>query len=382
MRHKTLFILLVVLISLPAIQYYIPIVGVKKLKGWFIQQPNPELTWEKWFNGSFQIEKEKHLKQNFGFRPDFVRVNNQIDYSLFNELHTNSVIVGKEEYLYEHNYIKAYYGTDFVGDSIITDKIDKLNVIQTKLEKKGKKVCVVLAPGKASFFPEYIPEEHIKIPSQQTNYKAYLDALNKTDIPLIDFQDWFIKNKNKSDYPLYAKGGIHWSRYGEIIAADSIVSYVGQLTQKNVPNLVIDKINVSAKNKFTDYDIGEALNLLFHQSTSTYPMAYPEYHIEKDSTTQQVKTLFVSDSYYWGMFNSGFSNSLFGNGQFWYYNQQIYPDSYTSPLNVEDVDIIKSVEQNDVVVLMSTDANLFKFAYGFIDQLYNAYQKEDSLSLN
>ena len=29
---------------------------------------------------------------------------------------------------------------------------------------------------------------------------------------------------------------------------------------------------------------------------------------------------------------------------------------------------------------MSTDANLFKFAFGFIDQLYDAYNKAESNS--
>lgn len=382
MPKKKLFIFIALLICLPGFQYYTSVIKVKKLKGWFTEEPNPVLTVEHWLDGSFQAKKEKHLKQKFGLRPDFVRINNQIDYSLFGELHANSVIVGQEEYLYELNYIKAYYGTDFIGDSIITEKIDKLSYIQTVLESKGKKLCVVIAPGKATYFPEYIPKHLQQDKPGQTNYASYIAQLNKTTIPLIDFQDWFLKNKSTTKYPLYAKGGIHWSRYGEILATDSIITYLGQLTNRQVPDLVIDQIEVSSKNQFRDYDIGEALNLLFKQSTSTYPMAYPTYHVESDSTTQPIKTLFVSDSFYWGMFNSGFSYSLFGHGQFWFYNQQIYPDSYKKALNVSDIDLIQGVEAHDVVTLMSTDANLYKFAFGFIDQLYDAYKKQESIQQN
>ena len=380
MQKKKLFIFIVILLSLPGLQYFTSLINVKPLKGWFVKPPNPEFSVNTWFDGTFQQNKETYLKENFGFRPDFVRINNQFDYSLFNKLHANSVIVGKEEYLFELNYIKAYYGTDFVGDSIIIDKIRKLNDIQSILKQKGKEICVILAPGKATYFPEYIPESHKKDTRKPTNYDAYLREINKTNIPLINFQDWFLKQKSSTPYPLYAKGGIHWSRYGEVIAADSIITYIGDLTGKRVPDLVIDNIEMSSKNKFTDYDIGEALNLFLSQNTSTYPMAYPNYHIESDSTTEHAKTLFVSDSFYWGMFNSGFSTSLFGQGQFWFYNQQIYPDSYNQALNVSDIDIIEKVEENDVVVLMSTDANLFKFAFGFIDQLYDAYHKPKSNS--
>lgn len=380
MAKKRLYILLIILISLPGLQYFSSLVKVKPLKGWFAQPSNPTLSLDNWFNGSFQENKETYLKDKFGFRPHFVQINNQIDYSLFNKLHANSVIVGKEEYLFEHNYIKAYYGTDFVGDSVITDKMEKLDTIQAYLNKLGKKICIVLAPGKASFFPEYIPDAYKQDQVGKTNYAGYLSSLKESNIPYIDFQNWFLEQKESSSYPLYAKGGIHWSRYGEVIAADSIITYIGELTHKNVPDLVIDNIEMSNKNKFTDYDIGEALNLLVNQGTSTYPMAYPNYHIKTDSNTENVKTLFVSDSFYWGMFNSGFASSLFGQGKFWFYNEQIYPDSYEASINVSEVDIIKRVEEHDVIVLMSTDANLYKFAYGFIDQLYDAYIHQDSTS--
>ena len=111
-------------------------------------------------------------------------------------------------------------------------------------------------------------------------------------------------------------------------------------------------------------------------------MAYPIFQIIKNNNPLEVKVLTVSDSYYWGMFNWGLSKDVFGNGQFWYYNQQIYPDSYDNPLNVSDVDIISEVEKNNVIIMISTDANLYKFPFGFIDQLYNAYFDKEKKLIN
>ena len=76
------------------------------------------------------------------------------------------------------------------------------------------------------------------------------------------------------------------------------------------------------------------------------------------------------------MFNYGFSRDLFGDGEFWYYNKLIYPDSYITPLEVSTINIKEKAEENDVIILLSTDANLYKFAFGFIEELYEAYLDE------
>jgi len=154
---------------------------------------------------------------------------------------------------------------------------------------------------------------------------------------------------------------------------DSLLSKVGEIRSAEMPKVVIDEFIVQEENKDGDYDIGDGMNLFF--DLPTFPMAYPKFHIEADASLKQQKVLFVADSYYWGMFNYGFSRDLFGDGRFWYYNKAIYPDSYDSPITVQDIDIKAKAEENDVIIILSTDANLYKFAFGFIDQLYEAYQQ-------
>jgi hypothetical protein len=39
-----------------------------------------------WINGDYQREKEKYFNDQFGFRNDFVRLHNQIGYSLFKKM--------------------------------------------------------------------------------------------------------------------------------------------------------------------------------------------------------------------------------------------------------------------------------------------------------
>ena len=94
----------------------------------------------------------------------------------------------------------------------------------------------------------------------------------------------------------------------------------------------------------------------------------------KDSVTEKSpKVLTVGDSYYWGMFNWGLTEFGFNKAQFWFYNNEIYPDIYDGDAKVSNVDIVAEVEKNDFILLLVTDANLHKFCFGFIDQLYDGY---------
>jgi hypothetical protein len=79
----------------------------------------------------------------------------------------------------------------------------------------GKQVLVILAPGKASYFPEFIPDEMATITKLNTNYEGYKAELKESTVPFIDAHQWFRNMKDTSRYPLFPKCGIHWSKYGE-----------------------------------------------------------------------------------------------------------------------------------------------------------------------
>lgn len=358
-------------IALPMVQHLTGIKYVEPLKGAVVLAEPGNLSDSSWLNGQFQDQTDKYLNDQFGFRPHFVRLHNQLKYSMYGDINANGVIIGKEGYMYEWNYIRSYYGLDFIGDSLIRDKSNKIRAVQDSLKARGKTLLVILAPGKGSFFPEFFPDSSVR-EIGKTNYSSYLASFKEDSINCIDFKKWFLSMKGKTPYPLYAKGGIHWSKYGEILAADSMVHHLEYLSNRDLPEIVIDTIIESATNKNGDYDIGEGLNILFQ--TSTYPMGYPEFHLEQKEQNN-TKVLFVADSYYWGMFNYGFSNSLFNDGEFWFYNHQVYPLSYEKPTTVADLDFRQKVEENDIIVLMATDANLYSFAFGFVDKLYSEYAK-------
>lgn len=363
---------IIVFLWLPFLQSFTDYFELEPLKGDVETVADVTFDKDNWFSGEYQSGKAKYLKNNFGFRRTMVRVNNQKLYNLYNKTTAKKVIVGKDEYLYEENYIEAYLGNNFIGEKKITHNVTRLKQVKQELSKLGKNIVYIMAPGKASYFPEFIPDKYgEKREDVVTNYEGYLKEFAKQKIDYIDFNQWFRDNKGKTIYPLYAKCGIHWSKYSEMLVADSIIGYIEALKGIELPQLIIDKTELSEENKYEDYDVGNGMNLLFN--LSTYPMGYSSFHFEKKETKTPLNAVIVADSYYWGIFNYGIPNNIFNKHQFWYYNNQVYPESYDKPTSVSELNIAEVVRDNDIFIALFTDANMHNFDYGLTDLLYNHF---------
>jgi hypothetical protein len=370
-----IFYTLMVLLCAPLAFMLVLPAGIMPLKGSIEEVKPPNIAINTWFNEEFQKGFEKYINQNFGFRNILVRLHNQIDFTFLNKINAREVIIGKENYLYENNYIQEYIGANFIGEEKITERINKLKLIEDTLLKLNKQIVVIIAPGKASFYPEYIPDSFLTKKKPISNYKVYSKALLNKQVPFIDFNKWFIENKNTVPFPLYGKCGIHWSKYGEYLVADSILKYIHKNCRVKVKQLYLDTIVLKDENQEGDYDIGEGLNLLFR--LNTFPMAYPQFYVGQNTQVENAKVMVVSDSYYWGMYSWGMSKNVFNNGQFWYYNDQIYADTLKQAVRVFDVNLLDEVNKHQVILLVCTEGNLFKFGFNFVENLYDAFYNKD-----
>jgi hypothetical protein len=369
-KQGALFLLILFLLTLPVIQGTLNVFHLSSLKGAVEQPVKKQFNFKDWFSGDFQEQEEKYLNETFGFRSSFIRVNNQIAYSFFGKAKANGVIIGKENYLYEENYIRAYYGTDFIGVDSITHRIERLKYIQDTLAKLNKNIILVFAAGKGSFYPEYFPDQY-KITKGVTNYETHIELAREKGLNYIDFNKFFVENKNKSKYPLYPQYGIHWSNYGMCLAADSIIRYIEKLRGIDIPNLYWDEIKFRNRPKGDDYDIANGMNLMF--KLKSFKMAYPVIQFQSDSGKTKPSILVISDSFYWGLFNLGISNS-FSISHFWFYNKQIYPESFKTPLVTSQVNLKEEINKHDVIIILGTEATLPGFGWGFIENTYNLFK--------
>lgn len=370
-----LFIAVILLLLLPFLQQQFKLMEVSALKGDYRLPEKPDLNFWNFFTGGYQDSMNTYIEQHIGFRPALVRLYNQYRYSLFGLSSAKGVITGKSGYLFEMNYIKAYYGLDFVGEETLAKDIEQTKAVHAYLRERDKHLIVILAPGKGTFFNEFIPERYRPDTAGLRNSDEYSEGLSKQGIPVIDGNKWFLAMKDTTEFALFPKSGIHWSFYGMGLVFDSVFKTMESLTGKKCIDFEMKNIQLSHKLRSPDRDLWEGMNLLFEPAD--YPMPYPEFHFGKPQPDYRPRVITVADSYYWQWFGNGYARQSFKSNDFWYYHRQIFSTENNVVRDKHLADILHEVDQHDFILLLQTDANMNRFGFGFIHDLYDALHRDE-----
>ena len=351
--------------------------NVPKLIGIVINNVNPDSLLKKdksmWFSGEYQTLKDDYNNDHWAFKEKFVRLNNQFYYDAFNQLRVNRFVSGKDNYVFSETFIYSAYGDDYIGKTIISEKLRKAKVIQDTLKKKGIDLVLVLAPGKGEYCVEQIDDKY-KHPIKNTNYKDYVSVCNQNNLNLLDLKAYFQLLKPSTPYPLFSKFGHHWSYFGECLAVDTLISYIENLHHCDLPNISWNKIDVVDTARSRDADVLKSMNL-YKNPNQNQKLAYPDVLFEQDSIKNRTRVLTISDSYWYGPVYLGVPQNCFAGGSFWYYYNKIIPNpaGATEKIEVWQLDLKKEIESNQVIMLLYSDGNLPTFANSFIDDAYELY---------
>jgi len=243
----------------------------------------------------------------------------------------------------------------------------KLEKIREKLKKNNTEFIIVLAPGKGHYYPEYIPD-YMNRPKQKSNYDLYKELLEKSDIPTFDVNNWFLKMKDTIQYPLFPKTGTHWSDYGATLVADSLIYFVEDLMGYKMAHFSWEEIELSDKPRNADNDLEKTMNLFTEipQIVHAYPIP-----VKDDNTNNITKpsVIGIGDSFFWHLFHWPFAWSI-GEFKYYYYFNSIFPDNYSKKTTVYDIDLTDQLFSSNLLILLTSTANLNNIGYGFIDYTY------------
>jgi len=371
------FIILLATLTLPAIQHRYNIFSVRPLDGDFVLNQKPSFTWNSWTDGTFQAGLDSYLEDHIGFRNFFVRLNNQIEFSLFHKANAEGVVVGKDRMLFEYDYIRAYTGGDFIGKETLDKKLGRMKFLQTYLKNQFNiDFLFVLEPSKARSYPENIPDRYLNDGLSISNYEYISQKVKGSGINYIDLNKYFRQIKDTSTYLLYPKYGIHWSENTMPAVADTLVKTIEHIRNIELPEYEVQSVIFGDSLADSDYDVGKTMNLLWRMPHPEMP--YPVFSFNPDNSGEKPMVLAVADSYYWNIFNTRIPKNLFANEAFWYFNAKVYPEFYFGEKWVSQLDIKSEIEKQDIILLSVTERFLYKFDWGFIDQVYDIYAPDYS----
>lgn len=367
-RRGLLYLAFTVLL-LPMVQQGLRFVDSGELHGGHKLATDTTLSVATWWSGTYQQRKEEYLNDAVGFRIDLVRLNNQVDYSLFDKCHAWWTLKGKDNYLFQRPYIDAYYGSNFVGFDHIHDKGRKLRAVKDTLARMGKSLIVVYAASKVSSYPEYLPDRLMR-PKTLTNHDAYLRYLDTLGIDQVDMDSWFVAMKGKSKEPLFNKQGIHWTRYGAVLACDSLMRYIEKLRGISLPMPDWSHMEYAPAHDGDD-DVALELNLIFPIVEGK--LAYPQVRAKPDSTRKKLKAVYIGDSFGFKLITSWIPAEVHEQFEFWGYFDDVHDFINWKGGYIKEYDWMGSLLRTDVVVLIYTTFNLDNLGSSFIEQAYDRF---------
>jgi hypothetical protein len=376
-----LFGLLLILLWVPLIQYRLTLHTEEPLEGVFSYTDNPPVSMETWLDGTFQQKFDKFYEEHIGFRNYMFRLNNQLTFSLFGETSAFATVIGKDNVLFQSNYIASLNGQDFVGTAEIRNRLNQLEMVIDTLKSKGIEFMLVIAPGKASIYREYIPESLGNIESDSTNYQVLIREMKGRDIPFLDLRSFFETMKDTASFPLFPRTGTHWSGYGVALAADTMF----EMMEKNLGVDLVDYTvgpgyTTHDSMRYTDEDIGDAMNLFW--KIPNWDMHYCNVQFGPVQNKVRPKVLSISDSFqqsFWGFYP--FWQTLTSEeSSVWYYYKEVgWPESgpgFLAPVGTKN--LMTEVEGRNMLVILCTEQNVSDLGFGIIEDLYFMYSPVDS----
>lgn len=361
---------------MPALQYYIPVIESGPLMD--IQaRPDVQFAWQKWWDGSYQKDKSNFINDAVGFRPDFFRINNELDLLLYGKVQSSlHVFAGKDKYIFEQSYVDEFNGYDYMGDDTIIHLAVKLKMIQDTLEKLGKTIIFTYGPAKPYLFPEKLPWV-FRTPNSKTNYRSFVRLGDSLHLNQIDFCKWLPERLKDNKNSIITRRGVHWTPYAALLAADSLIKYIERKRNVRMPEVRISRTYASDTENEMEENMYYRANLVFPVKKEKELKAI--YSFVADSGAQKLKTMYLGDSFiaYW-VRDSVMAN-INSYWEYWFYFEKLWTSksfgNTDQPFYVVQTSWINSILNADCVVIMWTSFNLFrmKFSYFYVDQLYDYF---------
>ncbi|WP_210513899.1 alginate O-acetyltransferase AlgX-related protein [Hymenobacter terricola] len=362
------------LLLLPAIQAKFQLVELMPLSGYSEAAPEPDFSPETVFDNSYQPALDKYLEEQIGFRPWMIRLRNQLAYSVFKLDRANNTVLGIDDMMFDGRAADSYLGRDFVGEAEIDRNVRRFKDVQDTLASHGTLLVFVIAPGKSDIYSDMMPADYRNAPHTRSNYTAYAEKLAAANVNLLDMSALFRHWRDTSAYPVFPRGGIHWSLWARDLAVDTLFDYVRQRGHFNFPDCYVTNREVSNIPRDTDDDLAKVLNLF--KEPEAFRMSYQKLEFTPLQPGQRKPNLLlVGDSFAWGIV--AYLSSVFSpESHFWYYNTEVQwsgAGGLPEQKQVNQLDKRVELKGRDVVLVLYTEPNLTAFDNYFSASVYKAY---------
>lgn len=206
---------------------------------------------------------ENYFTDQFGYREDIVRLNNEINVRFLSTSPVDNVTIGQNGWLYYSQTLDEYRGLKPFSEESLRLWQNVLEARRDMLAEYGTEYILIITPDKHTIYPEYIPSFYSKV-SVDNRLDQLLDYLKaNSDIHIVDLRDVLLEAKTNQQ--IYYRHDTHWNDVGAFIA----YQYVMERIQEIFPD---KKINIVGSEETRTYDrTGDLVGMLGLKDVLTEP---------------------------------------------------------------------------------------------------------------
>lgn len=350
----------------------------KPLKGYQAPPEKVDFSTANWWAGNWQEYIELYAKDQLQARHFLIRLNNQLKFSLFNQVNANGIERGKNDFYFEYRYISAYLGRNYQGEEHYQEKVAKLQELSDTLQAHGVETLFVIASGKANFMPEHLPKKYDKVQKLRNNYEAFIEQMNASSVPYLDLNQYLLDMKDTASYPLYTKGNVHWSFYAISFVTDTLIATIEKQLDQSLPAYSRTPVSLAYEpTYYTEGGIFNSLNLYWTELRDTF--AYRDVIEEKsiNENKYRPKIWAIGDSFYGTLHTYKVPHQFFDHQSlFFYYNHSIVDQENKNYEAGTITSYLDQIEEQDMILFFTTDAGIPGCGWGAEDAILNFYKNK------
>ena len=175
------------------------------------------------FNDEVLTELSDYTAQRFGLRQELVTLYARLNAAVFSESATDSVILGKDGWLFYADTLADYEGASALSDRSLWSAARTLFLIQEYASTQGAEFLFVMAPNKNTLYPAYMPDRFPRA-QEPGNWERLQAQLQQQGVAYVDLTEVF----GQLPSPAYYKTDSHWTPYGSAVAHDAILAALGR----------------------------------------------------------------------------------------------------------------------------------------------------------
>lgn len=183
----------------------------------------PELQTEEGWNRDYLKELGAYFQDHFAFRREMVTANAQIMAKGFGVSANDSVIAGKNHWLYYKDSLEDYQGVELMSRRQLFQVAHTLAMIQSYAGEKGVDFVFTIAPNKNSLYGENMPYYYSAYRNDTNNYARLQPFLKSEGVHYADLFQPLKEKGEEENRILYHKGDSHWNNQGAAIAAEVLL---------------------------------------------------------------------------------------------------------------------------------------------------------------